>query len=284
MDIRFWGTRGSIASPGPGTVKYGGNTACVEVILTSGHRVVIDAGTGIRALGDHLLESGEKVDLTLLLSHTHWDHVLGMPFFKPVYQEGTRIAVDGCPRAFYGMAMIFDNHKGNGFFPVAFNDLKARIDFLDQLPRHPLHLGSAVITGMEINHPQGGMGFRLQEGRRAMVFLTDNELNPRAPLGRQPEDFAIFARDAEVLIHDAQYTPEEIEAHRGWGHSTYIDAVELALAARVRRLILFHHDPSRTDAQITRIEARARDLVRELQGHLEVEAAREGLVIHLADS
>lgn len=284
MDIRFWGTRGSIASPGPDTVRYGGNTACVEVRLASGHRLVIDAGTGIRALGDHLLKTGEQVDITLLLSHTHWDHVLGMPFFKPVYQEGTRIAVDGCPRAFYGMAMIFDNHKGNGFFPVAFNDLKARIDFLDHLPRQPLHLGNAVITGIELHHPQGGMGFRIQEGRRAMVFLTDNELSPRAPLGRRPEDYATFASGADLLIHDAQYTPEEIDAHRGWGHSTYVNAVELALAAGARRLILFHHDPSRTDAQIAQIEARARDLVRQHHGSLEVEAAREGMVIHLAAS
>ncbi len=284
MDIRFWGTRGSIASPGPATIKYGGNTACVEVILNSGHRLVIDAGTGIRALGDHLIKSGKPVDITLLLSHNHWDHVLGMPFFKPVYQESTKIAVDGCPKAFYGLAMIFDNHKGNGFFPVAFNELKAQINFLDQLPRHPLVIGSATIEGIELYHPQGGMGFRFREGNHAFAFLTDNELSPLAPWGRQQQDFSCFVRGVDLLIHDAQYTPEEIENHRGWGHSTFADAVELALEAQVPRLLLFHHDPSRTDDQIAEIETRARELVARRHGALEVAAAFEGQVIHLGDS
>lgn len=281
MYIKFWGTRGSIASPGPDTVKFGGNTACVEVVSTSGQRVVIDAGTGIRPLGDELVQTGQPIHLTLLLTHTHWDHILGMAFFKPVYLESTVINIDGCPKAFWGLANVFDDRKGNGYFPVAFDELQARIRHLEKLPTGPLRLGDLTITGIETNHPQGGMGFRLQEPDHSLVFLTDNELTNDAALGKQPEDYASFARGCDLLIHDAQYLPEEIASHRGWGHSTYVDAVDLAILAGVPRLILFHHDPARSDQEIQEIEARARKLVKTRKSSLKVSAAREGEVIIL---
>lgn len=281
MYVKFWGTRGSIATPGPETVKYGGNTACVEVVSALGHRVVIDAGTGIRALGDELMQTGQPVSLTLLLTHSHWDHVLGMPFFKPVYLESTVINIDGCPKAFWGLANIFDDRKGNGYFPVAFDELKAQIHNLERLPTGSLLMGDLTIDGIETHHPQGGMGFRVREQKHCLVFLTDNELTDDAPVGKLPEDYAAFARGCNLLIHDAQYLPEEIASHRGWGHSTYVEAVELALLAGVPRLILFHHDPSRTDREIQEIEARARKLVKNHHSSLKVTAAREGEMILL---
>ncbi len=281
MYIKFWGTRGSIATPGPDTVKFGGNTSCVEVVSTKGHRLIIDAGTGIRALGDELVQTGQPVHLTLLLTHTHWDHILGMAFFKPVYLESTVITIDGCPKAFWGLANVFDDRKGNGYFPVAFDELKAKIRHLERLPSGPLQLGDLTIDGIETHHPQGGMGFRLREPDRSLVFLTDNELTNEAPLGKQPEDYAAFAQGCDLLIHDAQYLPEEIASHRGWGHSTYVDAVELAILAGVPRLILFHHDPARNDREIQEIEARARKLAKTRKSTLKVAAAREGQVILL---
>jgi phosphoribosyl 1,2-cyclic phosphodiesterase len=281
MYIKFWGTRGSIATPGPDTVKFGGNTACVEIVSNTGKRVVIDAGTGIRALGDELVQTGQPVHLTLLLTHTHWDHILGMAFFKPVYMETTVLNIDGCPKAFWGLANIFDDRKGNGFFPVAFDELKARIRHLEKIPYNSLHLGDLTIDGIETNHPQGGMGFKIRENGRCLVFLTDNELAADAPLGRQPEDFALFAQGCDLLIHDAQYLPEEIEAHRGWGHSSFADAVNLAIMAKIPQLILFHHDPGRTDREIKEIEVRARKLIKAKKGSLKVSAAREGETILL---
>ncbi len=281
MYIKFWGTRGSIATPGPDTVKYGGNTACVEVVSNTGKRVVIDAGTGIRALGDELIKSGQPVHLTLLLTHTHWDHILGMAFFKPIYMDTTVINIDGCPKAFWGLANIFDDRKGNGFFPVAFDELKARIRHLEKVPQGSLQLGDLTIEGIETNHPQGGMGFKIRENGRCLVFLTDNELSDKAPLGRRPVDFAHFTQGCDLLIHDAQYLPEEIEAHQGWGHSSFADAVNLALMAQVPQLILFHHDPGRTDREIREIEARARKLVKAQKSSLEVSAAKEGETILL---
>lgn len=281
MKVKFWGTRGSIAAPGPQTVEFGGNTTCVEILSRQGRRVVIDAGTGIRALGEELLRQGRPVRLTLLLTHTHWDHILGMAFFKPIYLEDSVIEVDGCPRAYYGLASIFDDRRGNGYFPVAFDDLKAHIYHLDKVPHGPLRVGDLLIHGIETNHPQGGMGFRITEGDVCLVFLTDNELRADGPLGRRPEDYALFTRGCQLLIHDAQYTPEELPQHRGWGHSTYADAVELALAAGVRHLVLFHHDPSRTDAELRIIEAKAQELARRRGNSLLVTAAREGEVLDL---
>lgn len=281
MYIKFWGTRGSIATPGPETVIYGGNTSCVEVVSTRGQRLVIDAGTGIRALGDELVQSGQPVTITLLLTHTHWDHILGMAFFKPVYLDSTVINIDGCPKAFWGVANVFDDRKGNGYFPVAFDELKANIRHVERLPAGTMRVGDLTIDGIETNHPQGGMGFRIREDDRCFVFLTDNELTNEAPIGKQPADYAHFAWGCDLLIHDAQYLPEEIANHRGWGHSTYVDAVELALLAKVPRLILYHHDPSRSDREIQEIEARARQLVKSRKSNLKVSAAREGEVILL---
>ncbi|MDD3581873.1 MAG: MBL fold metallo-hydrolase [Desulfobacca sp.] len=281
MEIRFWGTRGSIAAPGPLTVEYGGNTSCVEVLLHGGPRVVIDAGSGIRSLGDELLKSGQPVHLYLLITHSHWDHILGFPFFAPIYSRHTKIWVDGCPRGFWGLEAVFDSHQANGFFPVAFNELKAQIQPLGIIPHRPLKIGDAVIEGIELNHPQGGMGFRFREKDHTFVFLTDNEIDPQAPPGKQLVDYAHFAQGCDLLVHDAQYTPEEMAERRGWGHSTYQGAVELALTAGARCLRLFHHDPARTDAQIQEIVSRARKLVIARHGHLEVDAAREGEVIAL---
>ncbi len=204
--------------------------------------------------------------LTLLITHAHWDHILGMAFFKPVYLDTTVINIDGCPKAFWGLANIFDDRKGNGYFPVAFDELKARIRHLEKIPHGSLQLGDLTIEGIETNHPQGGMGFKIRENGRCLVFLTDNELTADAPLGRQPQDFAHFAQGCDLLIHDAQYLPEEIEAHRGWGHSSFADAVELALMAKIPQLILFHHDPERTDREIQEIEARARKLIKIKKG------------------
>ncbi len=281
MYIKFWGTRGSIPTPGPDTVKFGGNTSCVEVVSNTGKRVVIDAGTGIRALGDELVQAGQPVHLTLLVTHAHWDHILGMAFFKPVYLDSSVINIDGCPKAFWGLANVFDDRKGNGYFPVAFDELKARIRHVEKIPYGSLNLGDLTIEGIETNHPQGAMGFKIRENGRCLVFLTDNELTANAPVGRQPIDFAQFAHRCDLLIHDAQYLPEEIESHRGWGHSTFADAVELALMAKIPKLVLFHHDPGRTDTEIKEIEARARKLIKAKNGSLKVSAAREGETILL---
>jgi phosphoribosyl 1,2-cyclic phosphodiesterase len=274
MEIRFWGTRGSIPSPGPDTLEFGGNTTCVEILLESGRRIVIDAGTGIRLLGERLKNRGVPVKLHLLLTHNHWDHLLGLPFFDAIYREDTELLIDGWPLAFQALTRVFDDHLGDGVFPVGFDQLKARISFINRLARGPLNLDDVQIDAMPVNHPQGCLGFRFREGDQVMVFITDNELGQDE--SRRWGDFARFALNCDLLIHDAQYLPEEMHEHRGWGHSTYEEAVRLAVEARAKRLILTHHDPGRTDAGVRRIVQQARKLVARRQPALPIDAAREG--------
>lgn len=274
MEIRFWGTRGSIPAPGPQTLEFGGNTSCLEVVLDSGRRVVIDSGTGIRALGDHLKTTVATVRMHLLFTHNHWDHLIGLPFFFPIYREDTEILVDGWPLAFQALKRIFDDHMGDGFFPVAFDQLKSHIIFLNKIARQPLVVDEVTIDSFPLNHPQGCLGFRFREGDQTLVFITDNELGMNG--GHRFPDFVKFVDRADLLIHDAQYLPEEMPAHRGWGHSTYEEAVHLALEAGVKTLLLTHHDPSRTDEQVRNIVKRARQLAAASGGTLTIDGAREG--------
>ena len=229
MRIKFWGTRGSIAVPGRQTIRYGGNTTCLEITLESGRVVVVDAGTGIRALGDKLASENEKVDIHLLVTHIHWDHVLGFPYFMPLYKSSSRIMIDGYPTCVNGLRNTFDNKMGDGFFPVKFDDLKAEIQYLEILKHRPLEIEGTVIDAMPLHHPQGGFGFRFREGEKTFVFLTDNELRKDGWRERSFDDYVKFCRDADLLIHDGQYTPEEIGERRDWGHSDYRSAFDIWL-------------------------------------------------------
>ena len=275
MKVTFWGTRGSIPAPGKETILYGGNTTCLEIVLQGGSRVILDAGTGIRILGEKLARENEKVEVTLLITHIHWDHVMGFPFFSPIYTASNKITVDGYPTCMKGISHAFDTRMGDGFFPVKFNDLKATIRHLDQLARGPLEIDGTTIDTVPLHHPQGGFGYRFREGGKTLVFITDNELRGDPWPGRGPEDYIRFCKDADVLIHDAQYTPQEIDERRGWGHSDYEAAFELADRAQVKRLILFHHDPARSDSEVTAVKIHCQDMAKKKNSHMIIDAAKE---------
>jgi phosphoribosyl 1,2-cyclic phosphodiesterase len=279
MEIKFWGTRGSIPAPGAQTLEFGGNTTCVEVVLANGRRVVIDGGTGLRLLGQHLMEHHLPCRFHLLLTHGHWDHLLGIPFFEPIYLESTKVIVDGWPPAFQGMTRVFDSHMGDGFFPVAFDHLKADIDYLNTVASGTLDLDGVLIDSIRLNHPQGGLGFRFREGKHTMVFITDNELG--AARGKRIPEFVEFVRGCDLLIHDAQYLPEEISERRGWGHSTYEEVVALAKEAEVHNLLLTHHDPSRSDGDVEKIVALSREMITAHSKLRYIDAAREGACYRL---
>ncbi len=276
MRIRFWGTRGSIAAPGKDTIYYGGNTTCVEVMLESGSRLIIDAGTGLRAMGDHLVKQGQAVHVNLLITHIHWDHVSGFPFFGPVHDADTRITVDGFPSCMKGLRLLFDNKMSDGFFPVKFEDLKAEIRYRNEINQGPIQIDDVVIDAIPLHHPQGGFGYRFREKQKIFVFLTDHEITKEPMGGRDYESYVSFCRNADVVVLDAQYTLEEVKERRGWGHSDYISALELAAASKAKKLILFHHDPSRIDAEIHSIVTRCRKIAAEKQVVVEINAAREG--------
>lgn len=276
MKITFWGTRGSIASPGPETVLYGGNTTCLEVNLASGRTVVIDAGTGIRRLGDHLLATDRYQNIHLLLTHVHWDHVLGFPFFGPLFRDGSHIVVDGCRRGLEGLKRVLSSNYVDGTWPIRFEDLKARIEPTQELRKGPIYLDDVLVEAHPIQHPQGGMGFKFVENKRVFVFLTDNELLDRGWARTSFADFAKFCRGADLLVHDCQYSSEEIEARRGWGHSDVESVARLAVEAEVKKLLLFHHDPWRDDRGVAAMVERCAALVHAKNAGISVEGTREG--------
>ncbi len=276
MKVKFWGTRGSIAVPGKNSIQYGGNTTCLEITLQSGKKVIVDSGTGIRALGEDLNAGNNAVDILLLITHIHWDHVSGFPFFAPIHMPETKIAIDGFPSCMKGLAFPFDSRMGDGLFPVRFEELKAEISHLDRISAGALTIDDVVIDSIPLTHPQGGYGFRFCEGEKTLVFLTDNELSEKSLHKKAPIDYVSFCKNADLLILDAQYTPQEIANHRGWGHSDYLTAIQLAEKADAKKLNLFHHDPSRTDAELTEIVTHCRELAGQKNSDLVIDAAREG--------
>jgi len=250
MRIKVWGCRGSIPSPGGDTSKYGGNTTCVEVRLGDGSRIVIDAGSGIRNLGLEMARGGPRL-IHLLLTHAHWDHLQGFPFFLPAYQKGFTLQVWGGPRSAATLRSHLRQQLTPPVFPVKFSELGARFRFPAR-PTGEIRIGEVLVQAIPLAHPDGGYGFKFSEAGRAFVFLTDNELGFRHPGGLSPAAYAELCRGADLVLHDAQYTPEEYRRTRGWGHSVFPAVVELCRAAAPKRFGLIHHDPQHTDPQLDR--------------------------------
>ena len=251
MLIRCWGARGSIPVSGKNFERFGGDSPCIEIRDSSGACLIIDCGTGMRRLGVRLLEEGCE-EYSLLMTHFHWDHVLGFPFFRPLYKPSTRITLYGWPAVQGNVPEKLLHVMAPPHFPVPARDINARLTFVAcDTPR--LELGSLCIDTIALNHPNQGLGFKITENDRSFVFLTDNELAMTYSEGSLYEDFVTFCRGADLLIHDGEYTDEEYLLTRSWGHSRYRDAVQLAMDAGVARLGLFHHNQDRTDAAVDSI-------------------------------
>jgi phosphoribosyl 1,2-cyclic phosphodiesterase len=277
----FWGTRGSIPTPGPSTVRYGGNTPCVEVRTPDGALVIFDAGTGIRALGDSLARrpGGGPVSGDIYLSHAHWDHIQGLPFFAPLYERGNRFRIWTDSVAATEIERAVRAQMSAGVFPVRFEELEATMEFRALDGAHSV--ASHTVDTLPVRHPGGALGFRLlapPHSAPRLVYIPDNELATAAAYD-SPADWrdrlVEFASGASVLVHDATFTAAEYETHRGWGHSSYDDALSLALDARVHRLVLFHHSPERTDDEIDAALA----ALRAAAPGLEIVAATEGMTL-----
>jgi phosphoribosyl 1,2-cyclic phosphodiesterase len=286
LSVRFWGTRGSIPSPGADTVRYGGNTPCLELRTGDGWLVILDAGTGIRELGRSLLAraAGAPIEGDIFLTHAHWDHIQGIPFFAPLFRKGNHFTIWGSKSLQTSIDRVVRDQMSPVVFPVTFEELQARIDFQELSEERRAGRGYDV-SAIAVRHPGGALGYRFADGNaggRELVYVSDNELSPRARYDSLPnwrERLVEFARGAAVLVHDAMYTSQEYEAFVGWGHSTYEDAVELALDAGVERLVLFHHRPERTDDEVDRCLEGCRLLVASRGSPLEVVAAAEGMTL-----
>jgi len=261
MVIKIWGSRGSIPVCGQEYVRYGGDTTCIEIRTKNGRVIIVDAGTGIRRLGKALLAEG-LTDCDLIFTHAHWDHVIGFPFFRPLYSGKTRLRIHGCPfaedfvRAMLGRMMSPPN------FPVNYGDLKARIEYSEGCPE-AFEIDSVTVHPIDISHPGGGKGYAFVEDGRRFVFLTDHELGHTHPGGLPYEKYVQFCAGADLLVHDAEFTGEEYERHRGWGHSSYLDALSLAMDAGVRQFALFHINQDRTDRAMDKVVEHCRRIVRD---------------------
>jgi phosphoribosyl 1,2-cyclic phosphodiesterase len=283
VEVTFWGTRGSIAKAGPTTVRYGGNTSCVSVRTDAGTLLVLDCGTGIHELGHVLARAGERVDGHLLIGHTHWDHIQGLPFFAPLFDDRNSWHVYG-PR---GLDTSIDNTLAGQmqytYFPVQLLDFQASIEYHD-LVEGQFQIDDVTITTRYLHHPALTLGFRIEVDGATVVYSTDHEPSTAAPgtgLDREDALHVGFLRGADLLVHDAQYLEEEYPAKVGWGHSTVEYAVDVAVAAGVGSLALFHHDPLRTDDDVDALVERARARARSVGFGGEVFAAAEGRTLTL---
>jgi phosphoribosyl 1,2-cyclic phosphodiesterase len=248
MQTRVWGCRGSVAAPGEDTVRYGGNTSCLEARLSSGDVLVFDAGTGMRPLGA-ALDLSDVTELHILLTHLHLDHLQGLGFFKPLFQPGLDVHIWGPSSPVQPLAERIAIYLSPPLFPVRLADLPARVTFHDA-PGEPIVIGSAVVRAAKVTHQGPTVGYRVEEAGRGFAYVPDHEPAIGGRLVDQPDDWISgydLVRDVEVLFHDAQYLDTEYPNHIGWGHSAIGDALELARRARVGRLVLFHHDPYHTD-------------------------------------
>lgn len=298
--LRFWGVRGSIPSPGPATVRYGGNTTCVEV-RANNEIIILDGGTGLRPLGRELQAEfpDQPLNLTLLLTHTHWDHIQGLPFFTPIYHPRCRLRILGFEGARRGLVNVLTGQMESPYFPVPFGELPGNIE-VEELKDLTFPVGSLRVQAWFANHPGICVGYRINTDEGAIVFFPDNEPHCRYDADGNPhptrKDASLeyarsqeakmieFIRDAEVVMLDAQYDRNEYERHVGWGHGCVDDVVTMAIKANVKQLFLFHHDPDHDDGKIDQMLAHARALVDQRKSSLQVECATEGRVVQLVSA
>ncbi len=285
MHVRFWGTRGSIAAPGPKTAVYGGNTSCVEVRASDGTVIVLDCGTGARELGLHLARTlPHPIRLHLFIGHTHWDHIQGFPFFVPAFLPGAELNIYA-PLGFQrSLEEAMAGQMEYSYFPVKLRELRSRIHFTE-LDEGFFRVGDVLVETQYLNHTAPTIGYRMSCGGATLAYVTDHEpfWSASGSVAQHPGDerHVAFMRGADLVIHDAQYTEEEYRGKVGWGHASIDYAVDVALAADVGRLVLFHHDPTHDDAMLERMETAARARAAVGGGRLEVLAAREGLELEV---
>ncbi len=253
FSLRFWGTRGSLPAPRPSTNKYGGNTPCLEIRVED-RILIFDAGSGIRPLGAKLMQESKTISAALFFTHYHWDHIHGFPFFYPAFAPGNHFVIHGEPGKQRTVKEILAGQMAMPYFPVPLDAMRARFTFRDVGPKQRFRVGPAVIRTESLNHPGRALSYRVEYGGKSIVYASDTEHGFRLD-----ERLVRHAQDADILIYDASYTTEEYRnGRKGWGHSTWQEGVKVAKAAGVRRLLLFHHEPSRNDRALMSIEQAAR--------------------------
>lgn len=295
MRVRFWGTRGSVPTPGPTTVRYGGNTSCVEIRTNADTAFIFDSGTGIRELGLALTRRGGQVKAHLMLGHTHWDHISGFPFFAPGFVPGNHLVIYGSHDLAKPLNEVLEQQMHFTYFPVPLGNLRADIEFVE-LDEGEVQISDAVVRTHSLNHSTVCMGYRVEADGVSVAYITDHEpydmkIGGDAPAIRRglrggfipggDRRLIEFVRGVDLLIQDAQYTHEEYLDRHGWGHGTTDYVVDVAVEAGVRRVALFHHEPTHSDADLDRMVEYARARAGEVESNVEIFAAAEGQELDL---
>lgn len=308
IEIKFWGVRGSIPTPGPSTLKYGGNTSCVSIQFEQGPLFIMDAGSGIKELGKSLLKSEHPVSAHIFISHFHWDHIQGLPFFRPAFVPGNNFTIYGSDDTNLQLDQIISFQMNPTYFPIAIQDMRANIRFVS-IQEEILEIENVETITQYLNHPGYALGFRMNYHGKSVVYISDNEpfysgngnrgraernnlSKPPLPVQNVEEMFDNFYEDkdnrlisfcqnADVLIHDTQFLPEEYEQKVTWGHSPYNFTVDLALRSNVKQLILFHHDPDHDDSTIDSIEHLSKEYIQRAGKEMQCMAAREKMIINI---
>jgi len=287
--VTFWGTRGSIATPGRSTEKFGGNTSCVSFKLNNDY-FIFDAGTGIRGLGVEIMgtlsDSKEEQTLNLFLSHTHWDHIQGLPFFQPAYHPAFKMKIFGSAKKDGMLESVLDGQMDSSYFPVPMSAFGSEIEVNEIKNDFPIDIGNSQITYQELDHPGGSLSFKLNTPNKTIIYATDHELNfhfddngeilNNSKLGQEYLD---FIQSADLLIADGQYTDEEYKTKVGWGHSSVSTLLKVAHRAEVKQVAVYHHDPMHTDTFLDELSATYLQKYQDLEPLMEVFWAREGLTL-----
>lgn len=284
MKITIWGCRGSLPTPGPATQRYGGNTTCVEVMSASGHVAIIDAGTGLNNLGKEICSNDGPKSIRFFFTHSHWDHLMGFPFFRPAYRSDYTLTFCSGPHAQNAIRDFLSHQMQAPFFPVELESLNAQMVFYCDNPCHEDRFccfEDIQVRAFPVNHSNGGFGYRFIEDGKTFAFAPDNELGFHHEGGPSRDEFVELFRDTDLLIHDAQYTDEDYKRTRGWGHSTFRETVDMAIEAGVKRLGLFHHDPDRSDDALDGLLEICQKQIAAAGSSLECFIATEGMTLEI---
>ena len=293
MKVRFWGVRGSIASPGPKTVRYGGNTTCIEIRTDNNELIILDAGTGIFPLSQTLLAE-LPVHANVLITHSHWDHIQGLPFFIPNFIPGNILRLHGCydPVSGNGIEQVMGVQLQYSYFPVREAEMKGRIEYVTLTPEQTIQIGTAQVTPYLLSHPVMDFGYRIENNGKSVFFTGDHEppYNIYAPADPQFDEYQVLVDEktaaiekamhgVDVLIADSSYTDAEYPSKKGWGHGTFSSSIALAHAAGVKVLFCTHHEPTRSDDALEAAFAAALHDNAHLTQGMDIRLAREGDVL-----